>query len=256
MNNRLIIWGAGILGGLVGKLWTSGPVIGITQSEKRHELLRQSGIHPRTAFSPREIQPDDCLLLALPGYNRQRELLVKLRPFAPPQRAILISSTGYYGFPHGRITENTPPGEGNLCQAIAATEHDFHKWTGAGAILRLGGLYNAGRGPFAALIRKGMPSPKPADRPLPLIHYEDAATAVFNALHHPHPEHFYLGVTPPCPTRREFYDAACTRLHLPLPEFEPARRLPAAVWDVARWQQDLLPQPAFPNWQKGVFASQ
>jgi nucleoside-diphosphate-sugar epimerase len=119
-------------------------------------------------------------------------------------------------------------------------------------VLRLGGLYCHGRGPFAALLRQGTASPGPPDRTLALIHYEDAAAAVLAALCHPSPEPTYVGVTPPYPTRQEFYQHACRLAGLPAPTFAPPLGLPPAEYDITRLRRDLLPLPAHPDWREAV----
>jgi hypothetical protein len=90
------------------------------------------------------------------------------------------------------------------------------------------------------------------DRTLALIHYEDATDAAWCALHHPAPQPTYLAVTPPCPTRREFYMAACVVLGLDLPSFGPALGLPPAEYNTARLRADLLPSAGHPRWQAAL----
>lgn len=250
---RLITWGTGELGGRVGKLWvqTGGQAIGLTQSDQRHEALQAAGIEPRIGSPAELLQPDDVLLFALPGHARQQEAVEALSSMAPPIRAIFISTTGYYGLPKGIITEQTPPGEGERPASITAAEQAFFDWAGAnGVVIRLGGLYSRERGPFSALRRRGKVSRSgPSNKTLALIHYDDAATAIVAALSHPQPQPVYLAVTPPCPTREAFYTAACARLGLPPPTFGDPLPHPPAIFDVSLLRRDLLPKPAYPDWQ-------
>jgi len=105
-----------------------------------------------------------------------------------------------------------------------------------------------------SLARRGAPPLRPPDKALALIHYDDAASAAFAALIHPKPERAYLGVTPPCPTRDEFYRLACKMLNLQEPVFGAPIGHPPAEYDVTRLRRDLLPQPAFPDWRAALLS--
>jgi nucleoside-diphosphate-sugar epimerase len=129
----------------------------------------------------------------------------------------------------------------------------FRAWIGThGVVLRLGGLYCHGRGPLAALVRREIAPSGPPDTTLALIHYDDAATAALAALRHPTPEPTYIGVVPPCPTRREFYLCACRLTGLPEPVFAAPLGRPPATYDITRLQRDLLPAPAHPDWRDAL----
>jgi nucleoside-diphosphate-sugar epimerase len=252
---RLIVWGAGALGGRVGAMWaqSGAPVLGLTRTPERHVELRQHGIVPALGSAVGVLTPADALLLALPGSTSQYAAVEALVPTPPPARAVLISSTGYYGTPHSRIDEDTLAGNDPHAQTIQAAEVAFRAWAGAGGVvLRLGGLYCRGRGPFAALQRRGAAPSGPPDTTLALIHYDDAATATLAALRHPSPAPTYVGVVPPCPTRREFYVQACRLAGLPEPAFQAPLGLPPAAYDVARLRRDLLPTPGHPDWHDAL----
>jgi nucleoside-diphosphate-sugar epimerase len=252
---RLVIWGAGELGGRVGAAWARGgePVLGLTQSCKRHAWLRARGIIPQLGSAAGLLAPSDAFLLALPGSARQLAAVVALGTTLPPERAVLISSIGYYGTPQGRVDEDTPPGNDAHAAAVVAAELAFRTWSGTrGVVLRLGGLYCHGRGPLAALLRRGTAPPGPPDRTLALIHYEDAATAALAALRHPSPEPTYVGVTLPSPMRQEFYQHACRTAGLPTPTFAPPLSLLPVEYDITRLRRDLLPLPAYPDWRAAV----
>ena len=252
---RLIVWGAGALGGRVGSIWTQSgaPVLGFTRTPERHAELRQRGIVPALGSAVGVLTPDDALLLALPGSTSQYAAVEALALTQPPARAVLVSSTGYYGTPHSRVDEDTVAGNDPHAHTVQAAEVAFRAWAGAsGVVLRLGGLYCSGRGPFAALQRRGVVPPGPPDKTLALIHYDDAATATLAALRHPSPESTYVGVVPPCPTRREFYEQACRVAGLPEPTFHALLGLPPAVYDVTRLQRDLLPTPGHPDWHDAL----
>ncbi|MCB0192661.1 MAG: hypothetical protein KDJ65_12015 [Anaerolineae bacterium] len=255
---HLVVWGAGELGGRVAKLWHTyvGPVTGITQSEQRHAELIAAGITPRVGSPIDLLQPDDVLLLSLPGHEKQAEAVNHLRErnIAAPARVVMISTIGYFGpKAHGIIDEETPPGSDRRSQSIAAAEQTFQAWAGAaGVVIRSGGLYCKERGPMSALRRRRTMKVRPPDKTLALIHYDDAATAIFEALRHPASEPVYLAVVTPCPTREEFYTRAFHLLDLPDPQFDAPIGLPPAQYQVARLRRDLLPTPAYPNWQSAL----
>ena len=252
---RLIVWGAGELGSRVAETWAEKgqSVIGLTRTSQRHPALQIAGVEPRLGDPLELLRPDDTLLLALPGHTNQKMAVDLLAETPPPARVVLLSSTAYYGLASGHVDEDTPPGSGRRALNVAAVERAFQVWAGsAGLVVRLGGLYRPGRGPLAALARRGAPRLRPPDKTLALIHYDDAATAVEAALHHSSPQPVYLAVTPPCPTRREFYEAACRWLGLNEPEFDQPLGQPPAQYDVTLLRRDLLPRPAYPDWQAAL----
>jgi nucleoside-diphosphate-sugar epimerase len=252
---QLIVWGAGELGGRVAAAWVlrGHAAVGLTRSAKRHEELRRCGVEPRLGAAPGLLSSEDALLLALPGHTNQQAAVEALAHTPRPARAVLISSTGYYGTPQGLVSEDTPRGDTAHAADVEATEVTFRNWAGAqGVILRLGGLYRRGRGPMSALRRRGTVPPGPPNRTLALIHYTDAATATLAALEHPSPAPIYVGVVPPCPTRQEFYLSACQALGLPEPTFDAPLAHPPATYDVTRMRRDLLACPVHPDWHEAL----
>lgn len=252
---RLVIWGTGELGGRVAQRWTAGPVVGITQSTKRHSTLQAMGVEARVGSAANILQSEDAFLLAIPGYAAQAEAIAQLQitKTGVPRRAVLISSTGYYG-PNasGPISPGTPPGPEDRARGIAATEAAFRDWAGeTGVAIRFGGLHRPGRGPITPLARRGSAPAGPPNKILCLIHYDDAATAVLAALTLKDVEPVYVGMTLPSPTRQDYYEAACDRLNLPAPSFTaPLNRPPH--YDIAAFQRDLLAQPAHPDWREAL----
>lgn len=252
---RLVVWGAGELGSRVAAAWVrdGGDAVGVTATERRHAALAEAGIEPSTRGVWELLRPDDLLLLALPGHAKQLAAVHALAGVPPPARAVLISSTGYYGAPTGLVSESTLRGDADRARAIWGTEQRFRGWAGAAAVvLRLGGLYCRGRGPVAALAGSGEPPAGPPDRTLALVHYDDAATAALAALRCARPERAYLVVTPPCPTRGDFYTAACRELGLAAPYFTPPLGREPARYDVSLLRRDLLPEPAYPDWRDAL----
>ena len=237
----------------MARQWSRGPVVGYTKSTARHRQLQRWNIEPRTGSVVGALRPQDVLLLSLPGSDTKAEAVASLAGQAPPRRAVLISTTGYYGTPQGVVDEETAPGRGPGARAVAHVEHAFRAWAGpAGVIVRPGGLYRPGRGPMAALARRGTVSAKPPNKTLALIHYQDAATAVATALQRAAVAPVYLAVTPPSPTRREFFEAAAARLGLDPPPFADPLPGPPARYDASRLRRDLLPRPAYPDWRAAL----
>jgi nucleoside-diphosphate-sugar epimerase len=252
---RLVVYGCGTLGALIAAEYAAhhGACVGYTRTPERHPGLRERGVTPAVGSPFGALHPDDHLLLALPGTAAQRAAITELAAAPPPSRVVLISSTGYYGQPAGAVDEDTPPGPEARSREIAETEQLFRAWAGPnGVILRTAGLYQRGRGPLSALRHSGRPPLGPPDRTLGLIHYEDAAAAACAALIHPAPEPVYLAVIPPCPSRRDFYLAACVVLDLADPTFDAPLKLPPAVYDNSRLRRDLLPEPRHPRWQESL----
>lgn len=255
---RLISWGAGELGGRVIEGWLaagSGPALAFTRTTDKHAALREGGAEPFTG-SPRDhIEGEDALLISLPGSPRQLEAVEALAEIAPPARAVLVSTTGYYGGARGAVRVDDPPGDTERAQVAAEAEAAFRRWAGdRGVIVRFGGLYRLGKGPVGPLARRGAPPEGPEGKTLALIHYEDAAAALLAALRHPSPAPIYVAVTPPCPTRGEFYRLACARLGLAPPSFND-EAWPPAVYDVEPLRRDLLPTPTWPDWRAATTRS-
>ncbi|MEE2788076.1 MAG: hypothetical protein VX589_12105 [Myxococcota bacterium] len=252
--NRLIIIGAGELGHRVGRLWveSGGPCLGVTATTARHAELRASGIEPSTSY-PTTFETDDRLLICVPGTDKLQDAVTAFDGIVPPTRIVLTSSTGRYHGVEGTIDADTPPGQTQRAQSISQMEAAFSTWAGpSGVIMNLGGLYRAGRGPMNMLKKRGRPPAGSPEKTLALIHYDDAATATFEALRHPNPRPRYIGVSPPCPTRREFYLAASVILNLDLPSFGRISPTTRAEYVVAGLRTDVLSTPKYPKWQAAL----
>lgn len=252
---RLVVWGAGELGGRVARRWVDagGAAVGFTAGASRHEALRLSGVSPRSGPATDEVCAGDVLLLALPGTDQQIMAVDSLRASAePPARVVLVSSTGFYGSTGGVVNEETRPGTGARSGRVAALEVLFRSWAPQGVVLRMGGLYRKGRGPLASYCRRGTAPEGPPDKTLALIHYDDAAATTTAALSHASPAPTYVCVVPPCPTRRDFYQAAAVINDLDPPFFTTPLGRPPAEYDTSRMRKDLLPEPAFARWQAAL----
>ena len=246
---RLVVVGAGDVGGAVAARWIEGggEAVGLTRTEFRHEDLRAAGVSPSTAEPASVIRPDDAVLLSISGSAGQRAAAEVLRGVSCT-RAVLTSSTGVYGAREGRLGADSPAGHSDRAQGVLAAEQAFQAWKPEGVVLRLGGLYRRGRGPREPLRKRGHAPSGPADRVLPLVHRDDAATAILAALGGDH-DGLVANVVVQTPTRGAWYALACEILDLPAPDFTPggAQR----TFDVDALGA-LLPQPRWPDWREGL----
>jgi nucleoside-diphosphate-sugar epimerase len=258
-RGRLVVIGAGDLGGAVAARWVAsgGTALGITASPDKHEALRAAGVQAVTADErdpALALEPEDHVVLSIGGSTGQRDMARHLGGGAPRvRRAVFTGTTGVYGSRTGTLGPETPPGEEERAQTAAQAEAAFLEWAPTGVVIRFGGLYRAGRGPVGFYLRRGSLPPGPEHRPIPLVHRDDAATAILAALEHPEPDRIYVGAVPPLPTRGDFYREAA-RLHdRPAPSFDPdvTTGVPRA-FDAARFLRDLLPEPAHPDWRDAV----
>lgn len=236
------IYGAGTLGSRV-LAGSHGPKKAITRTPDRHDTLRALGAEPTTAWVLPDRDTD--VVLALPGSSNQLEAVRRLA-HTRPRRAVLVSTTGYHAPYEGRVEADSPPGRSERAQLAATTEAAFRDWMGErGVIVRLGGLYTRERGPAAYYAREDRIRPAPADAPLPLVHYDDAATLVLRALQGPCAP-CVLGVVEVV-DRATFYTAVAAHLGRPTPTFAPATGR-AVTFDLQSCRE-LLPEPAHPDFR-------
>ena len=250
----LIVLGAGELGGRVAQLATNDGqrVIAFTKTNQRHEALKSSGAEVELGL-PVDLPEESKMLISISGTANLKAAIETIRSLKPPQRVVLTSSTGFYQGHAGLIEPTTPNGTTERAQNIAEMESMFLQWAGAaGVILRLGGLYRAGRGPLSALRKRGAPPLGPPDKRLALVHYNDAAEATYRALLVEEAHSPYIVVTQPLPTRQEFYTAACVMLGLDLPSFGRPLNQAAIDYNTDATQRDLLPEPMHPRWQEAL----
>jgi nucleoside-diphosphate-sugar epimerase len=130
-------------------------------------------------------------------------------------------------------------------------------------ILRLAGLYGAGRVPRIADLREGKPLPVAAGAWLNLIHGHDVGSSIIAAWEHPQPRRLYV-LSDGHPVRRcDYYTAAARIAGAPLPVFaettansSQAQRATSEkrVW-AKRFRHDLLPTLKFPSYREGLVDS-
>ena len=196
MMKRLWAWVRANPGRVVER-WhrLGGEVIPLTRTDDRHPELRKAGLNPQTG-NPDGMREDDCLLLSISGTQALTEAIEMLAGGVVPSRAVITGSTGYYGLQGGEISRNTPPGDTERAIAIAEMENRHERAGDQGVVLRIGGLYRQGRGPLNWLKNRKCLSNMAPDRVIPLVHYDDAASACIGALTCEEPKPAYLVVSP------------------------------------------------------------
>lgn len=187
------------------------------------------------------------MLLALPGSAQQLDAIERLGSQPRPARAVLISTIGFHGPYCGTIRSGDPAGASERAQLAAATEAAFRRWAGPhGSILRCAGLWHSSRGPQRAYARSRSARLGPPDAPLPLIHYEDAATLAIAALLDDTVHPVLLGVVS-APSRSEFYTACAQAFSAEVPLFTAPTGQQVRFEDPVAAQ--LLGAPANPDWR-------
>lgn len=240
---KISVYGAGTLGGRIVARLPAG-ILAVTQSTTRHDRLRAAGGIPTVSWPA----ATGHVVLSLPGSATQLEGIERLSG-DHPERAVLVSTTGYHA-PYGPVvTAESPRGTGERAALAAKTERAFREWTGdRGVIVRLGGLYTAERGPAAAFARTGRARLAPGDAPLPLIHYDDAAELVCRALLDPMPPPVVLGVSEVV-SRQSFYSTLAAHLGVEPPPFAPDGG--PSSFDLSTREQ-LVPEVSFPDWRTAL----
>ena len=241
-----MLWviGCGELGGRVATRWVAngGRCVAWTRGESRHEALKSAGVHPLTDLQALQTFDASLVVFSVPGAPALSEMMTQLAPPSGLRRAVLCSST---------VSLRSPGSVRG--QRSLQTEEQFQRWSaGTGVVCRFGGLYRTGRGPYGSLTRGRTPPKGSPVRLLPLIHYEDAATAIGNALTRRDVAEYYTVVTNPVPTRKEFYAAACGKLGLPLPEFGSPGENDALTYCTTAMERDLLPAARYPDWRSAL----
>jgi nucleoside-diphosphate-sugar epimerase len=242
MSNKLI-FGCGYLGQRVAREWLDAGhcVTVITRSGQRADDFRRDRYD---AIVADVTQPETLAKLPVAetvlfsvGFDKTggqsiadvyaggvRNALAALP--ATVERFIYISTTGVYGPAGGEwVDESTPTdprrdgGRASLAAEQALAAHPIGK---RGIILRLAGLYGAGRIPYLDRLRADEPIPVPSSGWLNLIHVDDAANAVVAADLVPPfgegPRVYCVSDGAPVP-RAEYYSEVARQIGAPPPKF-------------------------------------
>jgi nucleoside-diphosphate-sugar epimerase len=197
----IVIIGCGYVGRRVAALELAGgnSVVGVVRSESSSERLKASGIRAVTADLD---EPDTLRVVPTQGAviyyfappppggvrdTRMTQFLSSLDNAKPPQRIVLISTTGVYGDCHGEwVTEDWPPNpQADRAKRRFDAEVQLQAWGETfnvpAIILRVPGIYGPGRLPLKRL-REGLPVLREDEAPFSnRIHVDDLVSACMAA---------------------------------------------------------------------------
>jgi nucleoside-diphosphate-sugar epimerase len=137
-------------------------------------------------------------------------------------RFVYTSSTSVYGQDHGAwVTEDDPTEPTSESGRVVLEAEGIARYRGA-VVLRLAGLYGAGRIIRRAAILAGEPIAGDPRKRVNLVHVEDAASAVVAALDRGRPGRVYNVADDRPADREELYGLSARCLGAPPPKFVPA----------------------------------
>lgn len=215
----------------------------VKSSSSRDKLLK-AGVHAFTEFEG--FSNCKAAIIGLPGFSTQLEFLQTCEQFEKPESTIFISSTGFYEGLEGVISDDSPRGNSERAQMIAKAE-DLFLSQFSGTIIRSGGLFQTNRGPFSYFKRSKSVPAKPGNQELALLHYEDLARLCLQLFQMP-PQEPVLATIPQCPTRNMFYQEACQRIGMEMPELPQSH---AKSFQAIRIQE-ILNNFSHPNWMDAL----
>ncbi len=214
-NNKLIVIGCGILGKHIFKNWQGG-FLGIVQSQNSMQELSALGISGNISI-PSGIS-SESVIFAANGSANQLNAVQTFHALNPSftGKAILISSTSFYQGVQGPVNENSTGGNTPRSMACQNLEQTFKSIFRKGWILRCGGLFQPGRGPFAYLSQTRQIPSLPTGQQLALFSYRDLQRLVIILLNKNNEQMSTLLCTlRTCPTRYDYYSAAFNKLNIP-----------------------------------------
>lgn len=200
-GKSLLIVGAGVLGRLIANEWQKtnphAMVIGETRTTDHHDELASIGIQPALAGSTDSTPPYVAFCAPPSGASDYASTVHEAvsRAAAHGSRFVFTSSTSVYGDTTVTdINENTPTvsvedldkenavetPKGERARTLVTAENSVLSYEN-GLVVRLSGLYTNSRGAHSYWLRAGTVKGF-AKGKLNLVHYEDAARAVVQAL--------------------------------------------------------------------------
>lgn len=246
MSNRVIsIMGCGWLGfPLAEKMVEDGWIVkGSTTTKDKIQLMEQAGIIPFYITANPEPTGDrvdnffqaDILYWNIPPglrggeqdlelFRQQTQAILNLVRKSPITHVVYVSSTSVYPDTPGIKTEKDAENPESIAgKALLETEAILLKETGfATTIMRMGGLFGAGRHPARYL--SGRTNVAKPHAPVNMIHLADALTASEAVIQAQPAGEIFNVVSDFHPSRKEFYGNACEKLGIPPPEFERSER--------------------------------
>ncbi|MBI3838316.1 MAG: NAD-dependent epimerase/dehydratase family protein [Planctomycetia bacterium] len=237
-----LIFGCGYLGRRVADRWRDAgdQVFVVTRDSDHARSFAKQGYTPIIAdvVRPRSLVnlPAAETVLYAVGYDRHAGVSIH-EVFASGLESVLdalpagigkliyISSTGVYAQSQGEWVDEDSPCQpernGGLACLAAERVLAAHRLGSRGIVLRLAGLYGAGRIPNAAEIRLNQPIAAPQHRYLNLIHVDDAASVVLAAAERAKPPRTYVVSDGHPVQRRAYYEELARLLGAPPPKFAP-----------------------------------
>jgi nucleoside-diphosphate-sugar epimerase len=245
---RLLIIGCGDVGLRLAKaLRGRWRIYALTHSRNRFSMLRAEGIvpvsgnldHPDTLARIAGLAQDVVHLAPPPGSGTHDTRTINLiRALAKggslPQRLVYISTSGVYGDCGGEVIDETRrvcPSSDRARRRVDA-EKQMRAW-GADSgvqvsILRVPGIYSAGRLPIERL-KAGTPALAPERDPYTNhIHADDLARSVLAALTRGRGGRTYNASDDSWMKMGEYFDMVARRFNLPSP--------PRVSWEIAQAQ--------------------
>lgn len=178
----LVVVGAGALGLRAARLWRASrpdaTILCATWTEKRHEEIAEAGFDVTLAS---ELDEGEHVLFCAPPSKAgpiYAQCVADAAKLAS-RRFLFTSSTAVYkDVPE--VKEDSELSDSSRAKRLLEAEAAALA-AANGRVIRLGGLYDGGRGPHAAWLRGGTCSGG-EEGMLNMIHYDDAAAAVVAAL--------------------------------------------------------------------------
>ncbi|PKV75438.1 SDR family oxidoreductase [Pontibacter ramchanderi] len=270
MQNKvdISVMGCGWLGlPLAERLVRSGlSVNGSTTSEKKLELLRQSGIQPfqvnladplLSADTLKDFLQADVLILNIPpklradggeSYLQQMTVLQKALLQSTVSRVLFVSSTSVYPDLNRIVTEEDTSftDERDPDNTLLKVERMFQNsesWVCT--VVRFGGLVGDSRQPGRFMAGKhDLPN---GDAPVNLIHLEDCLNILERIITEEKWGQVYNACADEHPSRRDFYVAAAKALHLEAPTFKDMEETSFKLINSQKVKDDLAYVFSYPN---------
>ncbi len=285
---RLLIIGCGDVGLRLAKVlrgrWR---IYALTHSQDRYSTLRAQGVmpvsgdldRPETLQRIASLAQDVVHLAPPPGAGiRDTRTINLIRALAKggslPQRLVYISTSGIYGDCGGEVVDETHracPSSDRARRRLDA-EQQLRGWGAENgvqvSILRVPGIYSAGRLPIARL-KAGVPALAPERDPYTNhIHADDLARIVWAALTRGRGGRAYNATDDSWMRMGEYFDMVAEQFNLPRPprvSWEAAQtQLPENLLsymresrrlDNGRLKKELRVRLRYPSAQQGVVAA-
>jgi len=188
-DTNLLVVGPGVLGSLVGSKWLqkfpSARVVGQTNTDSKHAELVKMGFHPRLKAEAGGDQFANVIFCAPPSGSDDytAEIAAAAESWSGRGAFVFTSSSAVYPEQQGVVytedSEVVARGASERVDRLLDAENVV--LSRGGSVVRLAGLYHAGRGAHTYYLKMGQ-VPVNGSALLNLIHYQDAASLCVAAL--------------------------------------------------------------------------